>query len=75
MIFDSVWISGVDYYEENSGYDEYNKEEEDTDDEENDAKNYEYEKFMRKNQPNILQEPNHFQVPHETEKEQDCFQE
>ena len=23
----------------------------------------------------ILPEPNHFQVPHETEKEQDCFQE
>ena len=54
-------------------YDEY-EEEEDTDDKDNDADDDEYDKMYENNLADILQDTNHFQVPQETEEEQDFFQ-
>ena len=51
--------------EENLEDGEY--EEEDTDDKDNDINDYGYDKMDENKLADILQEPNHFQVPHETE--------
>ena len=39
----------------------------------NEANNYEYDKMDENKLANILQDPNNFQVTHETEEEQDFF--
>ena len=49
------------------------KEEEDAKNEDNDAINYKYNKMDENKLDNILQEPNHFQVPQETEEKQEYF--
>ena len=68
VILYSVWISGVDYDEENFDDNEYDEEEDTNGDKNNDADDYEYEKMEENKLADILQEPNKFQFPHETEK-------
>ena len=63
----------MDYDEENFEYDEY-KEEEDANDKYNNAGDYEYDEMDENKLADILQEPNHFQVPHENEDEQGFFE-
>ena len=53
----------MDYDEENFEYDEY-KEEEDANDKYNNAGDYEYDEMDENKLADILQVPNHFQVPH-----------
>ena len=69
-IFNSACIAGVDYDEQSFEDDEY-EEEEDTDKKDKNGDDYEYEKMDENEVSNILQDPNHFQVPHETEEEQE----
>ena len=66
VIFDSARIAGVDYDKEIFEDEKYG-EEEDTDDKYNEADDYKYDELGENKLAKILQEPNHFQVPHETE--------
>ena len=69
ILFDSAQIAGVDYDEEkidDENYD-YEEEEDTNNNKDNNNKDYKYNKMDGNKLANILQEPNHFQVPHETE--------
>ena len=57
----------MDCDEENFDDDEYEEENDTNYVKNNDTGNYEYEKMDENELANITQEPNHFQVPHETE--------
>ena len=72
MILYSAWIAGLDYYKEIFEDDKY-EEEEDTNDEDNDAGDYEHYKMDENELADILQETNNFQVPHETEEREEFF--
>ena len=69
IIFDSVWSEGVNHDGTNFEDDQY-EEEEDTENKYNYVNDYEYDEMEKNRLVDILQEPNHFQVPHETEQEQ-----
>ena len=56
----------MDVDEERFGDDEYNQGEEETDDKDKNANNYKYD-IIDEKKANILQDSNHFQVPHESE--------
>ena len=71
LIFDYDWIAGVDYDTYFFDNDEYDEKEDTYDDKKNDANYYKYDKMDKNELANILQEPNKFQVPHETEEEQE----
>ena len=60
VILYSVWISGVDYDEENFYDNEYDEEEDTNGDKNNDVDDYEYEKMEENKLADILQEPNKF---------------
>jgi Ran GTPase-activating protein (RanGAP) involved in mRNA processing and transport len=66
MIFDSAWIAGVDYDEDLFDDDDHN-EEEDGDDNEDNEDEENYDEMDENDLADILQQPNEFQVPHETE--------
>jgi hypothetical protein len=66
VIFDSAWIAGVDYDEDLFDDDNHN-EEEDGDDNEDNEDEENYDEMDENNLADILQQPNEFQVPHETE--------
>ena len=67
IIFDSAWIAGVDYDEEEFEDEEYDEEEESDDNADDD----EYDEMDENELADIIQEPNEFQIPHETEPEQE----
>ena len=71
IIFDSAWIAGVDYDEEDFDDEVYDEEddEEDDDDDENEDYEGDYDEMDTHELADILQEPNALQVPHETENE------
>jgi hypothetical protein len=67
VIFDSAWIAGVDYDEEQFDDEEYD---EDEDNVEDDDDYDDYDEMDENELADILQEPNEFQVPHETEEQE-----
>ena len=67
VIFDSAWIAGVDYDEEQFDDEGYDVEEDDNDNEDDDNDEYDYDKMDKNEFANILQQANEFQIPHETE--------
>jgi hypothetical protein len=74
VIFDSAWIAEVDYDEDLFDDDDHNEEEEEEEEEEdgddnedNEEDEEDYDEMDENNLAEILQEPNEFQVPHETE--------
>ena len=60
----------MDYDEETFEDDKY-EEEEDTKNEDDYADDYDYEDMYENKLADIIQDPNLFQVPHETEEEQE----
>jgi hypothetical protein len=67
VIFDSAWIAGVDYDEELFDDADYEEEDEDVDEDHDDQDEINEQDEMDENElADILQEPNNFQVPHET---------
>jgi cobalamin biosynthesis protein CobT len=68
VIFDSAWIAGVDY-DEDLFDDEDHNEEDDGDENEDEENEANYDKMDENDLADILQQPNEFQVPHETENE------
>jgi hypothetical protein len=68
VIFNSAWIAGVDYDEDLFDNNDHNEEEDgdDNEDEENEAN---YDEIDENDLADILQQPNEFQVPHETDNE------
>jgi hypothetical protein len=65
VIFNSAWIAGVDY-DEDLFYDDDHNEEEDGDDNEKTEDEANYDEMDENDLADILQQPNEFQVPHET---------
>ena len=70
IIFDSAWIAGVDYDEEEFNDDTYEDEEE-GDIAEQEEK---YDEMDENELADILQQPNTFQIPHETEAQANAFE-
>jgi hypothetical protein len=68
VIFNSAWIAGVDYDEDLFDDDDHN-EEEDGDDNEDNEDEENYDEMDENDLADIIQQPNEFQVPHETENE------
>jgi hypothetical protein len=64
VIFDTAWVAGVDYDEQEFDDDEYDKEEENDD---NDDYDDHYDKMDENKLANILQQPNEHQEAHEPE--------
>jgi hypothetical protein len=65
VIFDTAWITGVDYYEQEFD-DEYDKEEENEDDDDDDYEDH-YDRMDENELADILQQPNEHQEAHEPE--------
>ena len=67
IIFDSAWIAGVDYDEDEFDDEEYTDEENSIDEDGEDHDEHDDHEAMDANESaDILQETNNFQVPHET---------
>jgi hypothetical protein len=72
VIFNSAWIAGVDYDEDTCIFDDEDHIEEDNGDENEDEEDEENcDEMDENNLADILQQPNEFQVPHETEQPED----
>jgi hypothetical protein len=66
VIFDTAWIAGVDYDEQEFDDEDYDKEEENEDKDDDDDEDH-YDKMDENELANILQQPNEHQEPHEPE--------
>jgi hypothetical protein len=66
VIFDTAWIAGVDYDEQEFDDDEYDKEEENEDNNDDDYEDH-YDEMDENELANILQQPNEHQEAHEPE--------
>ena len=70
IVLYSFQIAVVDCDEENCNDDRQDEEEDTNDNKNNDADNYKYDKIDENELADIIQEPNQFQVPHDTDEEE-----